>query len=121
MRIDSIDPTLERSIKLGYVQREIQSNVEQHRLQNARAEGQALSLPVLADRYFEQLGERFCRLQLHPLPRYVLELPIDGRMAELFSQDVPLLEDAVGCASLALEEYLSSADGPTRLWPAPSR
>ncbi len=113
--IGSIDPALERSIRLGYVQHEMQLNVKQHLLQNARSEGQTYSLPILADCYFEQLSERVCRLQPHPLPRYVVELPLNGKMAELFSRDAALLEEVVNCSSLALEEYLPLADVPNQV------
>ena len=111
VHVSSIDPALERSVRLGYLQREMQSNVELHHLQIARADGTAASLHVLADHYFEKMGERGCRLERHPLPRYVVELPIE-KLAAIFSQDELLLEDALSCGSLALEEYLSWEDVP---------
>lgn len=112
VRVAALDPAFDRAIRLGYIQRELQSNVAYHHQQSARDSGRYASLPLFAERFFEQLGDRVCRFVREPLPRYVVELPIAREIATVFSQDAPFLEDWVGCASLALEEYLPMADVP---------
>jgi hypothetical protein len=112
VRVAAIDPAFDRAIRLGYIQRTLQSNVAYYHQQSARDSGRYASLPLFAERYFEQLGDRGCRFVREPLARYVVELPIAHEIAKLFSQDAPFLEDWVGCASLALEEYLPMQQVP---------
>lgn len=112
VRIASIDPVLEQSIRIGYVQTELQSNVHYHRLHSARAAGEIASLPVLADQFFGQHGNQVSQLKRTPVPRYTMELPMGQPMAQLFREDALFLEDISCFEALGSEEYIEPATVP---------
>jgi hypothetical protein len=112
VRICAVDPSLERSIRLGYVQYQFQEHVHDHHMLCERELGARLSLPAFADMFFEQLGDGACKLQTMPMARYTMKIPIEGPVAQLFRDDGLLVEDVSFCERLAWEDYIEPASVP---------
>jgi len=112
VRVFSVDPTLERSIRLGYMQSELNAAVERHRLATARAEGKVASLPEFADKFFQKHGNHTATLLQWPAPRYRLELPMYPPLRTLFAYDLVFLEEGWSMEGLAWEEYMTPNEMP---------
>jgi hypothetical protein len=103
--LEAIEPLLERSIRLGYVQYQLQTHVHDHHLSRERKLGKRLSLPAVADMFFEKFGNA-CKLQTNLMTRYTMEIPTVAPIAQLFQDDGLLVEDVSFCERLAWEDYV---------------
>ncbi|SDH45903.1 hypothetical protein [Janthinobacterium sp. YR213] len=106
IRIESIDPTLERSIRIGYFQKEMRQYFDHYRLTNSHAENKILSVSAFAEQFFSVHGNTLVQLKQLPIPRFRSELPMYPELVEMFSDDRAFLEDILIFESLAWEEYI---------------
>lgn len=106
VRVQAGDPALEQALRVGYLQHEMQANAERVRLQHVLEQRIVGSLDQVADRYAAQLGARACRLVERPLPRYVVEMPLSGPVADLLRSDSLFAEEVSSLSALAWEEFV---------------
>lgn len=106
VHVQADDPALERALRIGYLQHEMQANAERVRLQHVMEQRIVGSLDQVADRYAGQLGARACRLVERPLPRYVVEMPLSGPLADMLRGDGLFAEEVSILSALAWEEFV---------------
>lgn len=106
IRVEAIDPALERSIRIGYFQKEMRQHFDRHRLENGRVENKILSVSVFTKDFFSAHGNMLAQLQQSPIPRFRLLLPMYPELVDKLSGDTLFLEDTVMVESLAWEEYI---------------
>jgi hypothetical protein len=75
LRVDSVDSALERSICIGHIQNELQSNVHLVRLQMGRNTADAASLESFANEFFSRHGNFAAKLKESPRRRYRCQFP----------------------------------------------
>lgn len=115
IRVFSVDPFLERAIRVGYIQTETQAQVNGIRLDRGRDAGEVASLEAMADRFYELHGDHVAKLKLWPLPRYTIELPMVPDFAKLIRDERAFLEDLILCDFIAWEEYIETEEVPSAL------
>jgi hypothetical protein len=110
VRITSIDPTLEMSIRLGYVQSEMQGHIRHQQLFAAHqaTETAPLSITRFAEKFFNELGDKVFELVQDPVPRYRLQFPFIEERRHFFGDDHAFLEDLSSIKMLGTEDYVES-------------
>ncbi len=106
--VQSIDPTLERSVRMGYIQTEFQQTIRSVGLSENRNCGDTMvtSMSSLAQEFASRFSDRFVKLVSVPVPRYVITLPFEGQIRELFASDDLFLEDIASLDALGAEDYI---------------
>lgn len=106
--VSAEDPLLEKSIRVGYVQAEMQKQLRIATFANelANENGAIQSVTRLAEHCFTSLGERIVTYVKQPRPRYVAMWPMDSRLFEPFSANRLFLEDMASLEMLGTEDYV---------------
>lgn len=101
-------PNLEKSIRIGYVQSDMQKQLRLGALINelSNENGTIQSVTQLAHDCFTSLGERIVTYVQSPHPRYVAMWPMDPRLFEPFSGNGLFLEDLSSLEMLGTEDYV---------------
>jgi hypothetical protein len=109
VKVESVDPLLEKSIKIGYMQVIFQSYIRAASLRQEEhsAEPVALSMTRFAKECFDHAGEELVTLVQNPRPRYVMMLPTNHELFEPFSADHLFLEDLSYLKMLGIEDYIA--------------
>jgi hypothetical protein len=116
VRVFSVDPAVERSIRIGYIQMELQSEINRHRLNVARDGAfHEASLQVFATNFFTQFGNHVAKLKTRPVTRYTLEIKMLPPMASLFADDRSFIEEISSMEGIAWEEYITPEEVPDAL------
>lgn len=108
VNINSIDPNLERSVRLGYIQFEFQKDIRNdslHRMRNS-INTRTTSISNFAFDFYSRTDDKFLKFVKHPKPRYVITLPSHEKIHELFSSDTLFLEDIFSLKILGAEDYV---------------
>lgn len=108
--IESIDPNLERSVRLGYVQMDLQVRVRRQMMEQAWA--QSGSTPLSFDSVCDQVKEGLLHLVVRkpkPLPRIAFHIPNDPNFFEFTAADRYFKEDLLSLVQLSVLDY----DDPT--------
>jgi hypothetical protein len=105
--VSSIDPDLEKSVRLGYVQTEMQVNLRHYEMQKLWDEHppSPLSLREVFKRYYDGSIERFAEIKSNPLRRITIGIPnIPGLFDPLASEQL-YREDILFLVQLSVEDY----------------
>lgn len=108
--VESIDPDLERSVRLGYVQMDLQVIVRRQMMEHEweQAGNAPLSFDAMCDYVKEGLQHLVVR-KSKPLPRITFHIPNDPRFFEFTSTDRYFKEDLISLLQLSVHDY----DDPT--------
>jgi hypothetical protein len=102
--IKSSDPYLEKSIRLGYIQTELQMRIREfHKVE--LAEKNVNSLKEIATDLFENNAELFIQLKMEPIARYILKFPAIPQFLDIFSSDYVFSEEIHSLMLLDMDSY----------------
>ncbi|MFJ2991241.1 hypothetical protein [Pandoraea sp. NPDC087047] len=112
IRISADDPMLEKSIRAGYIQSDMQKAIRLRALmEHGKAQDQEiLSVTNLAQIYYEKLGEQVIHFVSKPVPRYVSMLPLVDELLRPFSGNGLFLEDLFSIEMLGTEDYVAPSE-----------
>lgn len=107
-RIRAIDPLLEKSLRLGYIQAQMQSNIRRAEATAAFQPGHnPNSIVHYAEQLFQEYGDQMFELAEYPARRYRLVLPKIDASNRFFSDNHTFIEDEVTIEMLAIEDYIA--------------
>lgn len=107
VRLSAIDPLLEKSIRLGYIQTDMQMAIRHRQLiERCSQDSDGVSIASFAKNCFDKLGERIVYLVEKPISRYVFKLPDVPQLIEPFSRNHLFIEDVSSVEMLATEDYI---------------
>lgn len=108
--IEATDPSVERSIRIGYTQSDIQLNIRRENFAKAlELNPEIASIRRFAEKFFSGIGENLVRLVDKPIRRYVLAFPMYQDVAEIFREDKNFAEDASMLEFIGKEDYVSAS------------
>ncbi|RQS03213.1 hypothetical protein DIE07_32270 [Burkholderia sp. Bp9002] len=112
--VSADDPTLEKSIRLGYVQSDMQKMIRLRGLidHEARNNKEILSVTSFAKTFYEKLGDVVVTLVSESVPRYTMTLPLMDELHRMFAGNGLFVEDLSSIEMLGTEDYVV----PRRLW-----
>jgi len=109
--VEAIEPSLEKSVRLGYMQTEMQLGIRREAFSYHKENNKKIaSLNKIAEKVFSRTRDKFVKLITEPIPRYVLMLPKHESIGKFFSEDGVFLEDLSALEFLATEDYVSKKD-----------
>jgi hypothetical protein len=104
--IRSIDPTIEKSVRLGYMQMESQVITRQQELRKVWSEGgEPGSLAKLCELFFEKGLNRLATFRPKPLPRMALAIPNAPALFEVFADERYFKEDVLSVVQLGTNSF----------------
>lgn len=106
IKFEAINPFLEKSIRIGYIQTTMQKSLREMILHQEYLKSPN-SVIKLARDCFNSFGESLINLEEKPIPRYVMRLPIDHQLLKPFCEDNLFLEDLSNLEALGTEDYIS--------------
>jgi hypothetical protein len=107
--VESIDPDLERSVRLGYVQMDVQVILRHQMMEQEWKQGGApLSFDAVCE-YVKEGLQHFVVYKSKPLPRIAFHIPNDPRFFEFTASDRYFKEDLLSLLQLSVQGY----DDPT--------
>lgn len=107
------DPALEKSIRLGYVQTDMQRAIRIRALMEYQADktsGEILSVASFAKTYYEAVGDVVVEFAPTPVPRYRVMFPQVNELKQIFAGDGLFLEDLSSVEMLGAEDYVSASE-----------
>jgi len=109
--VEATNISVEKCMRIGYIQAEMQLNIRREGLSNARAsKSGAASIQSLAGTFFADVGEKLVRLVKTPIRRYVLTFPLYEDVAEIFRDDRVFAEDLSMLEMLGNEDYITASE-----------
>lgn len=107
--VRACDPTIEKSIRLGYVQSDMQKDIRLRAKIPYEGEkvGEPASVISFAKDFYENLGEKVIKFVQTPVPRYTMTLPSIDELQQIFSGNGLFLEDLSSIEMLGTEDYVS--------------
>ncbi|KPG96535.1 hypothetical protein CQ009_29045 [Pseudomonas sp. MYb2] len=107
--VASIDPRVEKSIRLGYIQTIQQMLIRRKGLEeyvfNERNENRPASIKKFAEEFYDAGKEKIIFVNPLPLPRYVLGFVMDPELFKPFSTDGLFEEEIEALVQLGIENY----------------
>lgn len=105
--VSSIDPDVEKSVRLGYVQMELQVLIRYVGMEEVWADAPhaPMSLMDVFKRYYENVIERFVEIKTHPLRRITFGIPNIPNMFNPLASDLLFREDFLALLQLSVEDY----------------
>ncbi|KAF1037012.1 MAG: hypothetical protein GAK33_03496 [Burkholderia lata] len=106
--VSADDPTLEKSIRLGYVQSDMQKMIRlrgliEHENGNNK---EILSVTSFAKTFYGKLGEVVVTFVPEPVPRYTMALPLLDELHQMFAGNGLFVEDLSSIEMLGTEDYV---------------
>jgi hypothetical protein len=117
--VSSIDPDVEKSVRLGYVQMEIQVHLRQDDLRKpwAQQPQAAFSILEVFKRYYDDVISNFVQIKTHPLPRITFGIPDIPNLFDPLADDRLFREDLMSLVQLSVEDYEEFALEPFEVAP----
>lgn len=105
--VSSIDPNVEKSVRLGYVQMQQQVFIRHLKMEKIWAESPhaPLSLQNVFKHYYESIIERFVEIKTHPLFRITFGIPNIPNLFDPLASDMLFREDILALLQLSVEDY----------------
>lgn len=109
VEVASLDERLDKSIRLGYIQAELQTSIKVDQIGSEYPEESAeFSIESIVDRAFEiGLGEQVTLIS-NPLPRYVFGMPLDNRFFAFLTDDGLFKNEYVSIIGAGIENFYQS-------------
>jgi len=104
--IEAPEPSLEKSIRLGYIQTTFQYHSDIVRALSEELDN-VMSLGEFAKQLHEKFGHELIRLVEHPAPRFVMVLPEAPEMFAPFRDDGMYKEDVLYLKRVSKDNYVS--------------
>ena len=98
------DPRLEQSIRLGYIQTEVQKNLTFQEHFNVSGDS-GVSVQEWAKQLYAAHGTKLVQLREEPIQRYALFLPMAPKLLEPFRSDALFQEDIGNLHAVAKAQY----------------
>ncbi len=110
IKIEPFTPLLEKSIRLGYIQVEMQRHIRDNRMyeENYSSQPIAQSIDRLAKECFDNAGVELVKLVEYPSARYVMQIPTNQKMFMPFCMNGLFLEDLFYLNMLGIEDYIAT-------------
>lgn len=109
--VEATHGPVERHMRIGYIQSEMQLNIRREMLRNASNDKSGpASILSLAERLFAEVGHKLVHLVDTPIRRYVLSFPVFEDVAEIFKDDKVFAEDLMTLEMLGNEDYVDVND-----------
>lgn len=110
IKIEPFTLLLEKSIRLGYIQVEMQRHIRDNRMyeENYSSQPIAQSIDRLAKEYFDNAGVELVKLVEYPKTRYVMQIPTNQKMFMPFCMNGLFLEDLFYLNMLGNEDYIAT-------------
>lgn len=104
--VRSIDPDLEKSVRLGYVQMEMQVYARRYMQEMMwKQSGEPVSLDVINKAYYENGLENFVEFKPNPLPRIAFCIPAMPGLFEALASDQYFREDLLSLLQLQVDDF----------------
>lgn len=105
--VGSIDPDVEKSVRLGYVQMDMQVQIRISLTEQiwAKREKQQVSLLDVFKGYHECVIEQFVKIKTHPLPRITFGIPEIPNLFDPLANDSLFREEFLMLLQLSVENY----------------
>lgn len=105
--VSSIDPDVEKSVRLGYVQMDMQVQLRQDEMRKLweRHPQAPLSIVEVFKRYYDDVISRFVQIKSHPLPRITFGIPEIPNLFDPLADDRLFREDLLFLVQLSVENY----------------
>lgn len=109
VKVEAIDTLLEKTIRIGYIQAEMQFAIRTDSLHRERHSAQPIAMSVthFAKEFFDRAGYKLITLAQKPIARYVMGLPTIPQLFEPFSGNKLFLEDLSSLEMLGTEDYVT--------------
>ena len=106
--VSADNPTLEKSIRLGYVQSDMQKMIRLRGLIDHEAGNnkEILSVTSFAKMFYEKLGDVVASFVPEPVPRYTMMLPLMDELHRMFAGNGLFVEDLSSIEMLGTEDYV---------------
>ncbi|WP_414609487.1 hypothetical protein [Stenotrophomonas sp. BR163] len=105
--VSSIDPDVEKSVRLGYVQRNMQVHMRQHEMRHLW--GQELEAPLsiveVFKLYYDDVISRFVQIKTFPLSRIAFSIPDIPNLFAPLADERLFREELFFLAQLSVEDY----------------
>ncbi|TQL81040.1 hypothetical protein [Delftia sp. HK171] len=110
--VTSDNPTLEKSIRLGYVQSEMQKMIQLKRLfdHNTDDNKEIPSLASFAKSFYDEIGHSVVTFVSEPVPRYTVTMPLIDKLLRIFAGNEFFAEDLSSIEMLGTEDYIDPQD-----------
>jgi hypothetical protein len=118
--VSSIDTDVEKSVRLGYVQMEMQVHVRQDKMRKLweNEPSQApLSILEVFKHYYDDVISRFIEIKTHPMPRITFGIPDIPNLFAPLADDRLFREDMMFLLQLSVEDYEGLALEPFEVAP----
>lgn len=105
--VESIDPDVEKSVRLGYVQMNMQVLIRISATERIWAEREKplVSLFDIFKGYYESAIEQFVKIKTHPLPRITFGIPMIPNLFDPLANDSLFREELLSLLQLSVEDY----------------
>lgn len=105
--VSSIDPDLEKSVRLGYVQMDMQVHVRQQQMRKLweQSPQAPMSIVEIFKLYYDDVISRFVQIKTHPLPRITFVIPDIPNLFDPLADERLFREDLLFLAQLSVENY----------------
>lgn len=106
--VSADNPMLEKSIRLGYIQSDMQKMIRlrgfiEHEAENNK---EILSVTRFAKTFYEKLGDTVVTFAREPVPRYTMMLPLMDELHRMFAGNGLFFEDLSSIEMLGTEDYI---------------
>lgn len=110
--ISADEPRLEKSVRLGYVQAELQKNIRIEMLKESIKDEKSdiQSFARFAENFYSKIKDELIEFVPTPAPRYRMALPAAEPLKQIFSGDGLFMEDLWSLNALGIEDYISMED-----------
>lgn len=105
--VESIDPDVEKSVRLGYAQMDMQVYLRIQRVQQGWAESKEspVSLFEVFKCYYDSIIEQFIEIKTHPRRRITFSIPDIPNLFDPLASDSLFCEDVLQLLQLSVERY----------------
>lgn len=105
IKVESIEPLIEKTINIGYIQVILQKNVRLNLLAEELKKSPERSMMHFSKECFDRLGEDLIYLSEKPKTRYVIKIPPE-HLLQPFTKKTLFLEDIFTLEMLGTEDYV---------------
>lgn len=107
--VSANNPTLEKSIRLGYIQSDMQKMIRLRGLieHEAANNKEILSVTSFAKTFYEKVGNAVVTFVPEPVPRYTMMLPLMDELHRMFAGNGLFVEDLSSIEMLGTEDYIT--------------
>jgi hypothetical protein len=112
--VGSIDPDVEKSVRAGYVQMEMQMLIRRVEMEKiwAQAAAPPMSLTTVFQRYYDDLISRFVEIKDKPIRRITFGIPGIPHLFDPLADDRLFREDFLALLQLDVDDYEDFELGP---------